>query len=50
MSIVLDQITKRIDRHAIVNQVSLEIGDGEFVSVLGPSRNALATETTLTPR
>ena len=37
MSIVLEQLTKRYDGHAVVNDVSLEVADGEFFVLLGPS-------------
>jgi ABC-type multidrug transport system ATPase subunit len=29
MSILLEQLTKRYDGHPVVNNVSLEVGDGE---------------------
>jgi ABC-type Fe3+/spermidine/putrescine transport system ATPase subunit len=30
-------VSKRFDMHAAVDDVSLEIGEGEFFSLLGPS-------------
>ena len=37
MSILLQQLTKRYDGHPVVNDVSLEIADGEFFVLLGSS-------------
>ena len=37
MRITLDSIVKRYGEHCAVNNVSLEIGDGEFFTLLGPS-------------
>ena len=37
MRISLDSIVKRYGDHCAVNNVSLEIGDGEFFTLLGPS-------------
>jgi sulfate transport system ATP-binding protein len=37
MTIVLEQLTKRYDGHPVVNNVSLEVGDGEFFVLLGSS-------------
>ncbi|MGB6123480.1 MAG: ATP-binding cassette domain-containing protein, partial [Bacteroidota bacterium] len=36
-SLSLDSLTKRYDRNAAVEDVSLEIRPGEFFSILGPS-------------
>jgi sulfate transport system ATP-binding protein len=43
MSIVLDQVTKHYAGVPVVNDVSLEIGDGEFFVLLGPSGSGKST-------
>jgi sulfate transport system ATP-binding protein len=43
MSITLDQITKRYQGAPVVNDVSLDIGDGEFFVLLGPSGSGKST-------
>jgi sulfate/thiosulfate transport system ATP-binding protein len=43
MSITLDQITKRYGGAPVVNDVSLDIGDGEFFVLLGPSGSGKST-------
>lgn len=43
MSIALDQVTKRYQGAPVVNDVSLDIGDGEFFVLLGPSGSGKST-------
>jgi sulfate/thiosulfate transport system ATP-binding protein len=43
VSITLDQCTKRYQSVPVVNDVSLEIGDGEFFVLLGPSGSGKST-------
>src|SRR3954447_7467667 len=43
MSIVLEQLTKRYQDHPVVNNISLEIADGEFFVLLGPSGSGKST-------
>jgi sulfate transport system ATP-binding protein len=43
MSITLDQVTKRYGGMPVVNDVSLNIGDGEFFVLLGPSGSGKST-------
>lgn len=43
MSITLDQITKHYGNAPVVNDVSLDIGDGEFFVLLGPSGSGKST-------
>jgi sulfate/thiosulfate transport system ATP-binding protein len=43
MSITLDQITKHYGGAPVVNDVSLDIGDGEFFVLLGPSGSGKST-------
>ncbi|MBM7842004.1 ATP-binding cassette domain-containing protein [Herpetosiphon giganteus] len=43
MSIVLDQLTKRYEQHAVVNKVALQIHDAEFFVLLGPSGSGKST-------
>ncbi|MBA3943854.1 MAG: ATP-binding cassette domain-containing protein [Herpetosiphonaceae bacterium] len=43
MSIVLEQLTKRYEGHPVVNQVSLEIANGELFVLLGPSGSGKST-------
>ena len=43
MSIVLDRLTKRFGSQTIVDQVSLEVADGEFFVLLGASGSGKST-------
>src|SRR6202042_13389 len=43
MSITLDEVTKRYQGVPVVNDVSLDIGDGEFFGLLGPSGSGKST-------
>jgi sulfate transport system ATP-binding protein len=43
MSITLDQVTKRYQGQPVVNDVSLEVAEGEFYVLLGPSGSGKST-------
>ena len=43
MSIILEQLTKRYENHPVVNNVALEIADGEFFVLLGSSGSGKTT-------
>src|SRR3972149_11614001 len=43
MSIVLDGLVKRYEGNVVVNDISLEVADGEFFVLLGPSGSGKST-------
>src|SRR5499427_2286533 len=43
MSIALDQVTKQYQDQPVVNDVSIEVGEGEFFVLLGPSGSGKST-------
>src|SRR6186713_3623439 len=43
MSIALDQVTKRYQDQPVVNDVSIDVGEGEFFVLLGPSGSGKST-------
>ncbi|MBP7232205.1 MAG: ABC transporter ATP-binding protein [Syntrophaceae bacterium] len=43
MAIFIDQISKRYGEHIVVNRVSLEVGEGELVVLLGSSGSGKST-------
>src|SRR2546428_251502 len=43
VSIVIENLLRRYDGHPVVNNVSLEVADGEFFVLLGPSGSSKST-------
>jgi ABC-type sugar transport system ATPase subunit len=43
MSIALDQVTKRYQEQPVVNDISIEMEEGEFFVLLGPSGSGKST-------
>jgi sulfate transport system ATP-binding protein len=43
MSIVVEELTKRYAGHPVINNVSLEVADGEFFVLLGSSGSGKST-------